>query len=289
MKVRTAATVLWMLRWDLLAVLIVAAVMMLLADKVPFGSVAQIVPLMGVVVSIFIGFRNSSAYNRWWEARTLWGTIVGNSRSIVNALVAVDNCTESMAVAIDRMRRRQARYAWQLAAELRGVSAAPEVAALTPEDPADATSRELLTAQSVEIRDMANADWIDRQGRSLLVNQMTAQSAAAGGLERIRNQPIPLPYAMFVRAVAWFFAIMVCTRLDPASHDSAVGIAGSVAVMAMFVVAERLGYFLEHPMKDNPFGLPMERFCAAISRELLGAPDKLHPLKTTDGLLVDEK
>ena len=270
MKLRTVGAVLWMLRWDLLAVLIVAGVMMLLVDKVPFQSVAQIVPLMGVVVSIFIGFRNSSAYSRWWEARTLWGNLIGNSRSIANALVAVDNCTEPMGMAIDLMRRRQTRYAWQLVAELRGVPAGPEVAALTPEDPANATSRQLLTAQSVDIRDMANADWIDRQGRTLLVNQMTAQSAAAGGLERIRNQPIPLPYAMFVRAVAWFFAIMVCTRLDPAGHDSVVGIVIGILVMAMFVVAERLGYFIEHPMKDNPFGLDMDRFCAVITADLLG-------------------
>ena len=102
MKLRMVGAVLWMLRWDLLAVLVVAGVMMWLSDKLPYAAVAQVVPLMGVVVSIFIGFRNSSAYNRWWEARTLWGTIVGNSRSIANALVAVDNCTEPMAVAMSR-------------------------------------------------------------------------------------------------------------------------------------------------------------------------------------------
>ncbi|MGI9164310.1 MAG: bestrophin family ion channel [Mycobacterium sp.] len=289
MKLRTAGAVLWMLRWDLLAVLVVAGIMMWLSDKVPYASVAQIVPLMGVVVSIFIGFRNSSAYNRWWEARTLWGTMIGNSRSIANALVAVDNCTESMAEVIDRMRRRQVRYAWELAAELRGVPAGPGVAALTPEDRADATSRELLTAQSVEIRDMANKDWIDRQGRTLLVNQMTAQSAAAGGLERIRNQPIPWPYAAFIRTVAWFFAIMVCTRLDVAGHDSGIGVLVSILVMAMFVVAERIGSFLEKPMTPGPFGLTMDRFCTVIQNELLGPPDKLPAGKATSGALVQEK
>lgn len=281
--------VLWMLRWDLLAVLVVAGVMMWLSDKLPYATVAQVVPLMGVVVSIFIGFRNSSAYNRWWEARTLWGTIVGNSRSIANALVAVDNCTEPMAVAIDRMRRRQVRFAWQLAAELRGEPTTPHVAALTPEDPPDAGSRALLTAQAVEIRDMANADWIDRQGRTLLVNQMTAQANAAGGLERIRNQPIPWPYAAFIRTVAWFFAIMVCTRLDSAGHDSRIGVVVGVLIMAMFVVAERIGSFLEKPMTPGPFGLTMDRFCAAIENELLGPPDRLPAAKTTNGPLVQEK
>ena len=275
MKLRTLSSSLWMLRWDLLAVLVVALVMMALADKLPFQNVAQIVPLMGVVVSIFIGFRNTSAYNRWWEARTLWGTVIGNSRAVSNALVAVDNCTEPMGEVIDRMRRRTVRYAWQLAAELRGLPTAPHVAALTPEDPSDATSHHLLTLQAAEIRIMSNKEWLDRQGRTLLVNLMTLQTSTGGGLERIRNQPIPLPYAMFIRAVAWFFAILVCTRLDTAGHDGMSGMVLSILVMSIFVIAERLGYFLENPLRESPFGLPMERFCESITFQVLG-PE--HPL-----------
>jgi putative membrane protein len=104
---------------------------------------------------------------------------------------------------------------------------------------------------------------------------MTLQTSTGGGLERIRNQPIPLPYAMFIRAVAWFFAILVCTRLDTAGHDGMSGMVLSILVMSIFVVAERLGYFLENPLRESPFGLPMESFCESITYQLLG-PD--HPL-----------
>jgi putative membrane protein len=249
--------------------------MAVLADKVAFQGAATIVPLLGVVVSIFIGFRNSNAYNRWWEARTLWGTVVGNCRAISNALIAVDDCSDEMAVVVDRMRRRQVRHAWQLAAELRGVPAQPGVVKLTPEDPPDASAGLLLSLQANDVRDLVRADRIDRQGRVILTNLNTAQALAAGGLERIRNQPIPLPYAVFVRALAWFFGIMVCTRLDNNGHDSILGILVGVLIMALFVVAERLGHFIEEPMSNTPFDLPMNRFCAGITADLLG-PD--HPL-----------
>ena len=156
----------WMLRYDLLAVVIVAAIMAVLADKVAFQGAATIVPLLGVVVSIFIGFRNSNAYNRWWEARTLWGTVVGNCRAISNALIAVDDCSDEMAVVVDRMRRRQVRHAWRLAAELRGVAPVAGVAELTPEDPVDASSGTLLALQATDVRDLVRADRIDRQGRT---------------------------------------------------------------------------------------------------------------------------
>ena len=215
--------VLWRLRYDLLAVTAVAAVMAVLVDVLPLQSAAPVVPLLGIVVSIFIGFRNSNAYARWWEARTLWGGVIGNGRSLSNALVAVCDQTTQAAALADRMRRRQVRHAWQLAAELSGVPAAPAVAGLTPEDPTGATSGELLARQGAEIGAMTKAGMIDSQGRTVLVNLNTAQANTAGGLERIRHQPIPRYYDLFIRALAWFFAVMVCTRLDGNGHDSGPG------------------------------------------------------------------
>ena len=265
----------WLLRYDLLAVLAVAAVMVVLSDVVPMAGLASIVPLLGVVVSIFIGFRNSSAYNRWWEARSLWGTVVGNCRAVNNALIAVDNGSEVMAAVTAEMRRRQVRHAWQLAAELRGDPPPPGVAELTPADGPDASANELLAGQAASVRDLVIGDQLDRQGRVILTNLNTAQTAAAGGLERIRNQPLPAPYSIFIRCLAWFFGILVCTRMDTAGHDAWLSIGVGVLIMTLFIVAERLGHFLEEPMGRNPFSLPMYRFCAVITADLLG-PD--HPL-----------
>lgn len=273
--VKLGGLVLRELRYDLLAVVIVATAMVLLGNALPLQGAAAAVPLLGVVVSIFIGFRNSTAFNRWWEARTLWGTVVGNCRALNNAFTAVDDCSDEMAVTIDRMRRRQVRHAWQLAAELRRIPTTVAVRNLTPEDPPDATTGELLNRQAAEARDLVLADHIDRQGRVILTNLNTAQATAAGGLERIRNQPIPLYYAFFVRGLAWFFGIMVCTRMDAGTHMAVSGIIAGILIMALFVVAERLGYFAEEPMSNTVFDLPMDHFCAAITADLLGTG---HPL-----------
>lgn len=264
--------VLWQLRYDLLAVLAVAAAMAVLVDVLPLQTAAPVVPLLGTVVSIFIGFRNSNAYARWWEARTLWGAVVGNGRSLSNALIAVCEPTPEATAKADLMRRRQVRQAWQLAAELSGEPARPAVVALTPEDPPNATSGELLARQGAEIGAMTQAGMIDMQGRTVLVNLNTAQANAGGGLERIRHQPIPRYYDIFIRALAWFFAVMVCTRLDGAGHDKPIGIAVGILIMVLFIVAERLGRLLEEPLSDNAFGLPMDRFCAGLTADLLG-PD----------------
>ncbi|MGI9124618.1 MAG: bestrophin family ion channel [Mycobacterium sp.] len=272
---RTTAAVAWRLRYDLLAVLAVTAVMAVLVDVLPLQTAAPVVPLLGIVVSIFIGFRNSNAYARWWEARTLWGTVIGNGRAMSNALTAVVDPTPEALEVADRIRRRQARQAWQLAAELGGAPAPAAVAALTPEDPPDATSGDLLAGQGADIGAMTRAGMVDIQGRTVLVNLNTAQTNTSGGLERIRHQPIPRYYDLFIRGLAWFFAVMVCTRLDSGGHDSPAGIVVSILIMALFVVAERLGRLLEEPMSAGIFGLPMDRFCAELTANILGPAHRL--------------
>ena len=269
--------VLWSLRYDMISVVVVAAAMAWLSTVFSLQGFATVVPLLGVVVSIFIGFRNSNAFNRWWEARTLWGTVVANCRALNNALVAIDDGSAPMAVTLDRMRRRQVRHAWQLAAELRGRPVTDAIRELTPEDPPDATAGNLLTLQAADTRDMVQADMLDRQGRVILTNLNTAQAGAAGGLERVRNEPIPAYYTFFVRSLAWLFGILVCTRVDAGGHHSAQGIAIGVMIMALFVVAERMGHLAEDPLSDSAFALPMDRFCAGITADLLGTG---HPLDT---------
>lgn len=267
---RVVGAVAWRIRYDLLAVLAVAALMAVLVDVLPLQTAAPVVPLLGIVVSIFIGFRNSNAYARWWEARTLWGSVVGYGRSLSNALVAVGNPTPETAALADRMRRRQARHAWQLAAEMQGAPTSSAVSALTPEDPVDARSGDLLARQAADIGEMTRTGMTDAQGRTVLVNLNTALAAAAGGLERIRDQPIPRYYDLFIRGLAWFFAVLVCTRLSGGGHDSATGILLSILIMALFIIAERLGRLLEEPMSPGVFGLPMDRFCTGLTADLLG-------------------
>lgn len=278
---RTAATVLWRLRGDLVAVMLVAAAMGTVSAIVPLQGAAAVVPLLGVVVSIFIGFRNSSAFSRWWEARTLWSTLAGNCRATSNAFVAVEDGSADMAQALDRMRRRVVRHAWQLAAELRRLPAPAGVGELTPEDPADADAATLLRLQAADTRDLVNGDHLDRQGRSVLTNLNSTHAATASGLERIRNQPIPEYYALFVRSLAWLFGILVCTRVDADGHHSVAGLLTGAAVMALFVVAERMGALAEGALGDSPFALPMDDICAGIAAELLGADQP--PTETDEG------
>jgi len=272
--VKVAGLVAWQLRWDLLAVLIIAALMLPIPDAVQSENAVAVLSVLGVAASIFIGFRNSNAYARWWEARTLWGRIIINCRALHNGLRSVDTEAAAMALIVDRMRRRQVRHAWQLAAEMRGVPTVSGVVELTPEDPADASATGLIVFQADDVQRLRAGRYVDDQARVMLMAANTGVVTAQSGLERVRNQPVPIHYDMFIRAMAWFFGIMVFNRLDAASLHVASIVTG-VLVMALFVIAERVGHFIEEPMSDTVFDLPMYRFFTPVTGNLLGAG---HPL-----------
>jgi putative membrane protein len=271
---KVIAVVLWQLRDTFLAIALVVGLLLPVPDPTQSEYAAAVLSVLGIGASVFIGFRNTTAYNRWWEARTLWGGIVINARTLQNGLTSVDDGSPEMAETLDRMRRRQVRYCWTLAAELRRIPPVDGVVEVTPEDPADAGAVDLLNRQAADIATLAAGRHIDAQARVLLMTANTGAATAQSGLERIRSEPVPVHYDLFIRGLAWFFGIMAFSRLDSTTHHPSSVLIG-ILLMTTFVVAERLGRMIEEPMNNSVFDISMYRICGTIAGNLLGSR---HPL-----------
>ena len=272
--VKVSGLVLWQLRGTIVAVLIVVGLLLPIPDASQNQYAAAVLSVLGIAASVFIGFRNTTAYNRWWEARTLWGGIIINSRTLHNGLTSVDTGAPGMAPILDRMRRRQVRYCWQLAAEMRGIAPVPGVTDLT-EDPADDDATDLLNRQAADVAELENGGYIDGQARIVLMAANSGAATAQSGLERIRNEPIPVHYDYCIRALAWFFGVMAFNRLEAATENHLGSLLVGVLLLTTFVVAERVGGFIEAPMSNTVFDIPMYRICSTITGNLLGGG---HPL-----------
>ena len=283
--VKVVWLVLWRLRCDLLAILVIAGLLIPIPDASQAQYAAAVLSVLGIAASVFIGFRNTTAYNRWWEARTLWGSQIIYSRVLHNDLTAVDDGSPAMAAIVDRMRRRQVRYCWKLAAELRGVAPLPGVDELTPEDPPGIGATELLNRQATDVQELAADGHIGQQSRVLLMAPNTGSAAAQSGLERIRNEPFPIHYDFFIRLLAWFFGIVAFNRLDSTTHYVTSMLVG-LLLMVVFVLAERLGSIIETPMNGSIFDIAMYRFCTVITGNLLGHGHPLAKPRETDKAAV---
>ena len=89
-----------------------------------------LVQVLGLLLSLFLGFRYSQAYNRWWEARVLWGALVNESRNWRDLLTRV--LPSQLPLSLRRRLLQQVvLLMWCLNAELRGSDR--EAAVLAPQ------------------------------------------------------------------------------------------------------------------------------------------------------------
>lgn len=239
-----------------------------------------LLPLLGISVSVFTAFRNTQAYNRWWEARTLWGGLVNGSRNWRNGLLALLPNDSDRTAELNKLFGLQVLLVWTLNGELRGSyhpNCARKIDDLRQELGLgkNSSSQDLLQLLSAELLKLCELGRIDGLGRLNLLNVQKETCNSLGGLERIRNQPLPASYDLFIKAIVWIFGYLLFIRLD-SMHDPGGAIIGFLCLFG-FVLAERLGAYTENPFVDGIFGLPMNRICATISSNLLTAN---HPLAT---------
>ena len=106
---------------------------------------------------------------------------------------------------------------------------------------------------------------LDDWGRNQMVNTGSLITTSIGGLQRIRNTPIPPPYDVFVRILSWVFGsqLIIAFKRDGSILTGALLTAG-------FILAERIGSYIEGPFdKDgSTFSIPQNELCHLITDEL---------------------
>ncbi len=270
------ALLLWRMRYDLL--LLAGLSTLILSETVPtnWQQSSSVVSIMGITVSIFIGFRNTQAIGRWWEARQLWGTIVNQSRNWADNLSSLLPEEQLMNHRGRNLFRFQVAMIWQLNFQLRNfyhqdLRNLQDYLLETLEMKSTSTLRELGNARAIAIRKLYEDQHINDRGREQLMNVANATMDAIGGLERIRNTPLPASYDVFVRMLSWVFGLQLLLNF----HQNEISWSGSLTGIVLFIaflMAERIGAYVEGPFDGDgsTFALPLNAICLTISRDLLG-------------------
>ena len=110
---------LWRMRFDLMVLLLVS--ILIHHNWIPRSWTADdsVVRIMGIAASVFLGFRNTQAISRLWEARKLWGDVVNVSRNWTDSLRAHLDSSRPPGRQERKLLRLQLAIVWQLNFELR--------------------------------------------------------------------------------------------------------------------------------------------------------------------------
>ena len=280
---------LWRMRFDLLLLLLVTVFVH--NDWIPRSWTADesVVRILGIAASIFLAFRNTHAIGRWWEARKLWGIVVNVSRTWADTLRAHLDSSRPPGREERKLLRLQVAIVWQLNFQLRNfwqrdLRRLQDQLLQDLRLPSSTNLRQLGQLRGVWIGDLHRQGLTDGFGRLQLMQVGNACTDAIGGLERIRNTPLPASYEVFVRLLNWFFVLLLLMYFHDLGPESQSRF-GSLVIVLLFLMAERIGAYVEGPFDADcsSFSIPLDSICLTISRDLLHqATDHVQHLKSDD-------
>jgi putative membrane protein len=263
--------------WDV----IVTAVYYLL----PFKAPSLPLTLFGTALALFLGFRSNSAYQRWWEARGLWGLMINASRNL--ARQARNFLPEPQAHDLKRtIVLRQIAYVNALRCQLRRQAPDAEVLRFLSRGEADFALARTNVANGIvdgtgRRIDIARREgWIDSIQQATMESLLVDIANAQGGMERLKNTPLPSQYRFFPTLFTHIFCILL-----PIGLVETLGFAtplGSTLAGLMFLAVLAIGDDLVDPFADTVHDVPLTAMCRTIEIDLLQsigdeAPEPLRP------------
>ena len=298
--------VLHYVRAEMLLALLAAVAAFLLHRWEPLVALPfSIAATLGGALAIFIGFRNNSAYGRWWEARTLWGGVVNSTRVLARLIITFadshahqPNYDRTRSEAFKReMVHNVIAWAHALRLHLRGQPQWPEVAMLLPASDRD----ELLKAHNkpnVIMQQLGRRIYQAMADGTLggfdsfqLEGQLLALANYQGGCERIKNTPLLRQYHYFTRLFLQVFIVLLPFCLVAELERMGIGWAVvplAVVIGFVFAVIGKVGEVNEDPFEGRITDVPLSALCNTIDRdlrELLGELELPAKLQPVDGYL----
>lgn len=197
------------------------------------GLTAAPFALMGLALSIFLGFRNSASYDRWWEARKQWGQLVIDTRSLarqVNSLMPEQG--EEGILAARKITRLSIAFTHALRHHLRGTDPWSDIGNFLDDgmiddlkrsrNLPDALLRQIGQALGRAVHGGLISDVLYRPMEERLTSMASVQAAC----ERIHTTPLPFAYNLLLHRTAYLYCFLL-----------PFGLAGTLGLLTPLVAA----------------------------------------------------
>ncbi len=231
--------------------------------------------ILGTVISMLLAFRANQAYDRWWEARIIWGGIVNDSRSwarqvstFINNDYNIDGRSRMEHILINR------QIAWNhaLGRALRKRKNVRNLSSwLSKEDMEfieryDNVPMAILELQARDIKNALDNGWINTYQHVELDRTLTKFSDHMGKCERIKNTIFPSTYGLYLHWAMNLFLMLLPFALI--EHFGWVMMPLIVAIASTFWLIEKMSVHLQDPFENKPTDTPVTTIALNIERDL---------------------
>lgn len=229
----------------------------------------------GGALALLLVLRTNGGYDRWWEARKLWGGIVNQSRNLaVNGLAYGPNDPAWR----ERFVRWSAAFSHACRQSLRGQRNVSELKALLGAEDAE----RLIAAEHMPshvasqiaslLKDARAGDRLDGYAFIATDRERASLIDHLGGCERILKTPYPRVHSIKLRR----FILLYLVGLPLAIASSSPLLMGTVTMLVAYPLLgiDQIGQELENPFaEDRASHLPLHAICSTIEKNLLALLD----------------
>lgn len=243
--------------------------------------------LLGTAISILLSFKMNQSYDRWWEARKVWGAIVNDSRSLVIQLQTFVDLPDS--TLIQPLAFRQIAWCYCLGQSLRGLNPLEGIDELLSDTDkshlANHTNKPLAILQlnAKDIQGFRQANTIDVFRHMQLDATLTRLCDSMGKAERINSTVFPATYRHFLHFIIYLFVVTLSIALN--NVQIAFEIPLLLIISMGFFLIEKSAYHLQDPFRNRPSDISVTAIARTIDiniRQLLAQKQVPEPLKPTE-------
>lgn len=289
------------IRVRLLVTVLFAVVVTVLYETGRIGATLSTLPfsLVGLALGIFLGFRNNTSYDRFWEGRKLWGRLVNVSRSFTRQIqMMVGPTPGEPADAAERtavhheLVHRIVGYVHVFRHHLRDE---PELSDVTPHLPDDEVQGLALesnrpaavSARTGErLRELWHRGWVHPMHLPVLEASLTEITGIQGGCERIKATPIPASYTILIHRIVATYAFALPFGIVDTIHGWTPVVVLLIAYA--FYGLDAIGDEIEDPFGFDDNDLPLATLSRMIEvnlRQRLGESELPPMLEPRRGIL----
>ena len=296
--------------WRTLTVTGLSLVVTVIYQEIPalhYSLTATPFTLVGLPLGIFLGFRNNTAYDRFWEGRKLWGSLVNTSRSLARQIITLiepqDPPPRNEGEIAPEVRTEILRFERDfihlviafvhgLRHHLRETSPFETIEHICGTDEADTFRGQenvpyaMLQRMGERLVEARRKKWIHPFHVSILEASLTSLTDIQGACERIKTTPVPFSYTVLLhRIVAVYCSLLPFGLMDSIQWATPFVV---LAISYCFFGLDAIGDELEQPFGFDINDLPLKAISRTIERNLrerLGE-DIPPPLAPERGILV---
>lgn len=256
--------------------------------QIPF----QLPTILGTSISLLLAFNVNQSYDRWWEARKVWGAIVNDSRSFTIQLKGFINqdaleFDKKSSSLLYKMVYRQIAWCYCLGQSLRGND--PLIADVTnnlsPEDVQFIKEQNnkpfaLLMLHMEDLKDLYEANAVNSFQQIQINDTITRLCDSMGKAERINSTVFPVTYRVFIHFFIYLFLIILSLALVETIGWFEIPILTLIA--STFFLIEKTARYMQDPFRNKPTDTAVTAIARTIDinlKQILHQPNVPKPLQ----------